>query len=482
MQVETAPPSPTSAPAPAPPGGLASSRTRDPWPVVVLALALAVIVLNAARGPFDSDGWWHLRSGDLILDRGSLPREDPFAWTAAGEPWRLNSWLFDVLAAASRSIAGRGPLITFTLLAFAGFGVACYLLARRAGAREWPSVAVASTFTVLLTPWVAERPHMLTYLFFAATLVLAPRALAGSNRALLAQVALIVVWVNFHLATTVGVALIAILAFASVVRTRRLTRPLVVTAAAALASLCSPFGISVYTAAFESRTTSHLIKEWQPVDLMDPGDIAIVVVALVALLSLWHTGRWRRLDCILPVAVFAALTFDAVRNSPFLLLVASAEVALGLSALRAPRLHGALRPRSTAVVHGLVLGLVLAAALQLPNLAEARSAPGEWYPVRGTRAIPAGCRLLNEDAFGGYITDKRWPEVLVSQDGRNGSEQDLERQRLVLAGRPGALEWINQHRVGCVLAAPDRPLVDLLRAEDWRVTAKDPSAVLLMRP
>jgi hypothetical protein len=446
-----------------------------------LAGALAAVTLNAAQGAFDADAWWHLRSGDLILERGEIPRDDPFAWTAAGRPWRLNSWLFDVLAAGSRQLGGTAPLIAITLLAVVGFGCACYLLARRAGARPWPSVAVASVSTTLLTELVAERPHMLTYLLFAATLALCPRALRGSNRALLGLGVMFVFWSNLHLAFTAGVAAVGLIAGASAIRERRLARPGIVAGIVALAGLCNPMGLSAYLVAFETRSSAVIIREWQPVSLARPRDVVLVVIMVLAFASLWRTGRWRRLDGLLLVALFSALTLDAVRNAPFLLIVASPEIALGISALALPRLRAVLRPRAKPLVHGVAVGLAVVVALWSFVLTDPRPTTSDVYPIRTTEAIPAGCRLLNEDAFGGYITDQRWPEVLVSQDSRNGGEEDFEQQRLVLAGRPGAMDWIDRHHVDCALVEPDRPIVSMLRAAGWRQVASEPSAVLLLR-
>ena len=45
----------------------------------------------------EADTFWQTRTGQLILDTGRLPGTDPFSWTAAGRPWRPNSWAFDVV-------------------------------------------------------------------------------------------------------------------------------------------------------------------------------------------------------------------------------------------------------------------------------------------------------------------------------------------------------------------------------------------------
>jgi len=105
------------------------------------------------------------------------------------------------------------------------------------------------------------------------------------------------------------------------------------------------------------------------------------------------------------------------------------------------------------------------------------------YPVRATAAMPSGCRLLNEDTFGGYVAEARTADVQVSQDGRQveGVESLIAQQR-VLGAERGWQSWLDRHDVGCVLAAPDRPVVDRLERLGWERRAADPSAVLLVRP
>jgi hypothetical protein len=462
-----------------------SSSYRDPWAVATVLLLIAVFVTAAAKRPVVGDAWWHVRSGDLILDRGTLPREDPFAWTAAGRPWRINSWLYDVLAAAGRELGGMGVLAGYALICAFAFGLGCYLLARRAGARTWP--AVASTFLVMFVfpAYIAERPQMLSFLLFMLVVVLAGRALSGSNRALIALAGTIVVWSNLHLAFAVGIGTIGLLCIAKAVQRRDLRRSATVAALSIASGLVNPLGLGAYTASFATRTTSRTaartIEEWKHVSFTNPRDLFILVLVGVTAVFLFRSGRWRRLEIVLPITALTILTLDAIRNGPFLLALLAPELGLGLSKLRRPR-GRSVGWRSRALVHGLVAGLAILVVSQLPSLVGARSAGPDTYPADAAAAIPKGCRLLNEYEFGGYITDKRWPDVLVSQDGRNGNEQDFTSQELVLEAQAGAITWLDEHEVDCVVAYPDRPLVGQLRDRGWSVRARDPSGVLLVRP
>ena len=53
-----------------------------------LLLALCSILLLGlfSREVYDSDFWWHLRTGQYIAANRALPFPDPFAWTTAIAP------------------------------------------------------------------------------------------------------------------------------------------------------------------------------------------------------------------------------------------------------------------------------------------------------------------------------------------------------------------------------------------------------------
>jgi hypothetical protein len=227
---------------------------------------------------------------------------------------------------------------------------------------------------------------------------------------------------------------------------------------------------------------SRYVQEWRPLDVAKPLDLLIVVFVGATLILMWRTRRAARLEALLPIVVLLALTVDSLRMAPFVLIVAAPELARGLSQLDLR--HAFLTPpRRRALKHGAILGFAALAIVSAVQMRLPRPMPDTTFPVRTTAAIPAGCRLLNEYNQGGYIIDHRWPDVLVSEDGRNDlyGETELFEQSNVLNAGPGWRQWLDTNRVDCVLAYPDRPLVTELRRAGWKQTASDPSAVLLLR-
>ena len=172
-----------------------------------------------------------------------------------------------------------------------------------------------------------------------------------------------------------------------------------------------------------------------------------------------------------------------MRMAPFLLLASAPELARGASRLEL-RHHLLTAPRRRALLHGAIIGFAVLGVLSALHMRIPRPMPSTTFPVRTTAAIPAGCRLLNEYDQGGYVIDHRWPDVLVSEDGRNDlyGETALVAQNTALNAGPGWQQWLDTNHVDCVLAYPYRPLVVKLRQAGWHETASDPSAILLIRP
>jgi hypothetical protein len=362
------------------------------------------------------------------------------------------------------------------LATYVALGFVCYFTARRTGAGAWPSVAAVIPGMILMTAFVAERAQIFSYVFFAVAILAVRTALRGSNKALIGLALLFVVWSNMHLAFVAGVAVCALIALGDALRNKRVARPAVVVAVITAAGMINPYHIRAYTAGFHVRTASPMVMEWRHASIHQRRDVALFTLCAIAFIALWRSGRWRNLAVVLPILAFTALTLDAVRNTPFLVILIIPELAVGCSSIRlAPH-------RARALLHGTIIGFVVLAIITLTGFS-LRPVDNNIFAVRSIEAIPAGCRLLNEYGQGGYIIDQRWPEVRVSQDGRNdlyGAAKVTE-QDDVLRATHGWRAWLDRNDVRCVLARPTRPIVHKLEATGWRRAASDPSAVLLVR-
>jgi hypothetical protein len=75
-----------------------------------------------ARNAVDPDLWWHLRTGQWIVETGHVPHSDPFSFTRAGEPWVSHEWLSEVVFYELWKHGEAAALIVFSaMITTAGF-------------------------------------------------------------------------------------------------------------------------------------------------------------------------------------------------------------------------------------------------------------------------------------------------------------------------------------------------------------------------
>src|ERR1700676_547839 len=87
--------------------------------VFVMILAIGLFAM-AARNVTDPDLWWHLRTGQLILQNHALFHTDPYSFTRFGQPWINHEWLSEVLLFGLYRVAGFGGLTVAFAVAILG--------------------------------------------------------------------------------------------------------------------------------------------------------------------------------------------------------------------------------------------------------------------------------------------------------------------------------------------------------------------------
>src|ERR1700681_2518904 len=134
-------------------------RLRSPQ-IAFAAILLFGLLAMTARNAVDPDLWWHLRTGQWIVETGHVHHSDPFSFTRAGHPWVSHEWLSEVVFYELWKHGGAAALIVFSaIITTLGFML---LYLRCPGTRPW---AVAATvFGALASaPSWGVRPQMFTF-------------------------------------------------------------------------------------------------------------------------------------------------------------------------------------------------------------------------------------------------------------------------------------------------------------------------------
>jgi len=181
----------------------------------ILFLALFVM---AAREIADPDFWWHLRTGQFIIETRTTPHADIFSFTNVGRPWVTHEWLSEVLMFALYAL-GSFPALILAFAAIIALTFA-FVYARCAGG---PYVAAFALLLAAITtaPTWGARPQMISLLLTGVFLYVLDRSRGEGGHKTRPYVwllpPLMVLWVNLHSGYALGLVIIAVYLFGEIV-------------------------------------------------------------------------------------------------------------------------------------------------------------------------------------------------------------------------------------------------------------------------
>ena len=414
--------------------------------VLMLVLLYCAAATFALQPIIDPDIWWHLRTGQWVIEHGTVPHTDPFSMYGADRPWVAYSWLFGVLLYGMHALLGLMGVALYTLLGSLGVTTALLCLVLRFETRVPVALALTAAGLAAIGPTLAPRAYLFTVCFFIIEIyVLFLVRETGRLRPLWVLPPLFALWANLHVQFVHGLLVLGMAVGESLVvglhrRETRIDRrvpfrPLLMTAAGcALATLATPYGVGLYRAVAEhsgQRVIYKYINELSSPPFRGPAEWVFLALALGAAFSL---GRQRRVEPfpLLLLAGAAYFSFLAWRDAWFLTVVSVAIIAMTWGERRQPRRRlswaGAV---VTAVGVAVGVGIILGA--RTLSTATFEAAVATVYPAGATEAIRQGKYpgpLFNDFNWGGYLI-WRLPEYRVSMDGRANLHGDDRVQRSV---------------------------------------------------
>jgi hypothetical protein len=476
---------------------------RPPSTAVTIGLGVAglLVIIVAAKGLADSDLFWHLKTGELIVTTRSVPSVDPFSFTWGGQPWTPHEWLSEVLIYLS---VGRiGPvagLIGFGILAGCIVLVLAIDLGRQ-GARP-AAIGLASLLAGwLLVPYVTVRPQVLSWLLMAILIVFLRRLSPDHPRRALWLLPLFVLWANLHGLWVVGLGAVGVYVLFSLAgRTAMSTGAartwlLVAALGCGLAVMLTPAGPEgiLYPLRYVDAGDWGLanILEWQSPDFHDPahwGLLAMIVV--LGTVGLRGAPGWMATLAWLGVV----MSLVSLRNAPLLAVWGLPVIALAISA-RWPasetKTASASQARTrrwmefvTALVVVIGGALVVIPRTTALNI-EANVA--RKFPEAGLDRlleITPNPRLLAEYGWGGYSIYRIFDSGgRVFVDGRNDmyDQSILDDYSAIRDADPGWQDLLASYQVEAMLWPPKVALTRVLaETGDWCEVYRDDHQVLYL--
>jgi hypothetical protein len=474
---------------------------RNPQ-ITFAAILLFGLLAMTARNATDPDLWWHLRTGQWIVETGHVPHSDPFSFTRAGHAWVSHEWLSEVVFYELWKHGGAAALIVFSaIITTTGFML---LYLRCPGKKYWAAAATAFGALASAPSW-GVRPQMFTFTL-ASLLLWLVEAGEDRPRLLLWIPPLFLLWLNLHAGFALGPALLLAYGVGLLVETAvgntpwQQARPillrvlLLLLVCLALVPL-NPSGAQLYRYPFDTLRSPGMrsfIGEWRSPDfhswLYRPS-LLVWLLVLTALASFRSRPKERVIAPLL-LTSFAAL--DAVRHIPIFVLVAIPVIAAALPVASASYALWQERPNSSRfrpLFNGAVAILMAVLALvkwvSLARNQDAREA--EQFPQQAVaflRASDQPKRILVYYDWGGYAIWKLYPEYRVFVDGRADLYGDdlLHQFETAVLFRTGWRDILDSWKVEAILVPPSCALAQSLLVDaDWHAAFRDSNAIILLR-
>jgi hypothetical protein len=469
------------------------------YPGILLFGLLAMTARNAV----DPDLWWHLRTGQWIMETGHIPHSDPFSFTRAGSPWVAHEWLSEVAFYEIWKHSGAAGLIIFSAIVTTIGFVLLYL--RSPGKPQWAAVAVLLGALAAAPVW-GVRPQMFTFALASLLLWLLDRG-QEQPRLLIWIPPLFLLWLNLHAGFALGPVLLVAFGAGLVwevaagdttwqeTRLYLLRIVLVLTACLALVPL-NPSGVQLYRYPLDvlrSAAMRSFIIEWSPPDFHQLRYLPVLLILLALLWALASSRSRPKARVLVPLLLTFVAALDAVRHIPLLVLLAVPVIAAAFPGASSSEQFLLARPVSSIHRFRLVFGgtvLMLLAGFALTRwvslVRNQVRAEAELFPTQAVeflRSHKFPSRLFVYYDWGGYAIWKLYPDYRVFVDGRADLYGDdlLHQFQEAAQLRAGWEQVLDRGGVQAVLVPSSGALAQgLLLDAGWHTEYRDSKAILFL--
>lgn len=483
---------------------------RGPWwrntASLVTASALVLIFAVIARRVGDPDFWWHLRTGQWIVQNHALPAHDLFTYTVSNHPWLDHEYLSEILIFTLFTWGGFAVVsMVFALITWAGF----YAVWRRMEMENSPAVIVFLGIGLAALAGAAvwgPRTQMITFAFTCLELYWIELFLRRRSRTIWYLPVAVVVWANFHGGFVFSLLLLAValvcqlllwgfqreIAYKSASKTLAL-----VLLCCAVAGLLTPHGFDLYTYTLKtqfSHVQQNFIAEWKSPNFHEFDMRAFE--AMLLLLLIGFAVRRPRLWDVLLVLTATVLALQSVRH--IALFVAAVTPVLVWSyapvwehvagRITHPWLTVERLRQSALVLLALCIfgtGIFVASTFRGQTASTDANFPvgaADWLESHpGT-----GNHVFNAYDWGGYLIYRFYPEdnrrVFSFGEAELLGDQLLQKVSDIENAKPDWQTIMNDYSVDYVVERPDSPLVMALSVDPgWTKAYDDGFSVIYVR-
>jgi hypothetical protein len=472
---------------------------------VLFAISLFAM---SVRETLDADMWWHLRTGEYIIEHG-IPNQDVFSFTVPDNEWITHEWLSEIGMWLVYDFSGFTGLILFFS---AVITLAFFLVFSRCEGKPYLAAFVVLIAALASAPFWGARPQVFNMLFAAIFVFLVEGFKDGVvKKSLLWLLPLLtVLWANLHSGYLLGIALLVAYVVGESLQRLFATKDqrgldwdgirwlLLMAGASFAAAVLNPNGPELWIYPFftlGSGAMQQYILEWQSPDFH-----AVIFWPFAAMLGLGMLSfiLSKRRPAWTDLLLFFGLAFAGLlsaRHIPLFSIAAAPIVARYLlSSLEGTRLYSLMSGVKTAelsttmrILNWILVLIALAAAgiWAYGKIDSNEAAVAEAFPTAAVDYIEnsdlKSMHGYNNYNWGGYLI---WREIPVFVDGRADVYGDdfLHRYRRTYDVGSDWQQPLDEFEVDYVLMDSSHPLSTLLaESRAWTEVYNDQLASIFLR-
>lgn len=461
---------------------------------VLLYTAPALIAMHGAVVG-DPDVWWHLRTGEWIIQHRSVPHTDSFTTFGAGQPWAAYSWLFELILFGLFRCFGLYGIVLYTGVMILGITVAVHRITQRSLGNTPASVLLTFGVCFSMGHLYTPRPWLLTIFFFAVELDAILRFRQNrSLRSIIFLPVLFALWVNVHIQFIDGLAVLGLAcadeAWTTFRQHDRKSRPAIdliaVTLLCCVATLANPYGFHIYHVARDLATQSgvlNTLQELQAMPFRDPVDWTVLALAMASVGTLARQRRPSPFHSLL-LTFGIVLAFRSQRDVWVLAIVSAATLAIFARPNERTVLSSLARYNPSLIGAALLLLLASSRYIGIRNCQlEKRLVTS--LPVSAAeyiRRVGYSGPIFNDYGWGGYLMWSLHQKVCI--DGRAALQGDkrIAESIATWGGQPAWEKNPDLLSSNLILGQRNAPLSQLLRKDSqFTLLYEDDLAVVFAR-
>lgn len=497
---------------------------------LLVAIVFIAIFTMAVRVPADSDTWWHLRSGQYIIENQTIPTTDPFSHTRGGALWIDHGWLAQIFW---YGLYAAGSWAAMALALGALVAIAFWFVWKQIEANLFVAALAMILGAIVSSVIWAARPQMVSFVLTAVVAYLLHRFKRQDGRLLPWLPLVMLLWVNIHGGFAIGFMLMVAYVLGEAVNNITAHKEDPVLNWSQIKHLLLVMGISLAVVVINPHTwrmwlypfqtvgigaLREFIQEWQSPNFHLPYVQPFALMLLLVVATLARANRRADWTDLALVAMWAFWALFAARNIAIFGLVVTPTLARyadlawaaqwqtwgyqrvpfgqtqGVSSQK-PAVSGQPSAvsgrRSGIILNWVLLSLIVVAALikiSLPLTPQANlKVEQETLPFEAVeflrREQPAG-PMFNSYNWGGYLIFKLWPNYPVYIDGRTDLYDDafIRRYLDVMVANNGWQQTLDDDGINLVFIESNSVLAKFLRQNSgWTEIYNNEMAAIFTR-